>query len=82
MKDPVPLLRPRDPVEMDLAQQLLAGAGIVYSLRQPTSSLADVGGGSATCLPALLLVDRADVERARAALIEAWGSLPELAKPQ
>jgi len=80
MNDPVPLYVARDPVELEEAEQLLVEAGIVYSLFLPTSSFGDVGFGAVDPAPAVLYVDRADLDHARAVLVEAWGSIPELPK--
>ena len=75
MRNPVPLLLARDPVELHAVRELLSQAGIVHGLRAPFGHIESLMGGLGT--PATVYVARADLERARAALAAAWGDPPE-----
>ena len=62
------LLRSNDPVLLSFAQSLLAEAGIAHFLADGHMSVLD---GSVGAVPRRLLVDEADLGRARMILVEA-----------
>jgi hypothetical protein len=76
MRDAVALVLARDPVELAEVQSLLGRAGIGYSLFVPGSGSEELFGPSVGA-PSTVLVDRADLERARAVQADAWGAPPE-----
>jgi predicted ATPase len=80
MRDPVPLTAARDPVELRAVRDLLSQAGVVHSLRAPFGEIESLMGGVSA--PATVYVDRADLERARAVLADAWGPLDEAGRPR
>ena len=67
------LLASPDPVEADLARDLLESAGIPSMLHGQDRDFAELGAGHAGISRPDLLVPKSAFERAREVLIEAWG---------
>jgi hypothetical protein len=68
------LLAAPDPVEADLAKQLLESEGIPSMLHGQDRDLAELGGASHQGISRPdLLVPKSALERARHVLSEAWG---------